>query len=80
MAQHLLPHMYEHLNSDPGIPKLGMVVSSSEMGGGVIGQPAWHASVVNSIQPCLKASEDQHTWLPSDPVLVLATVPHYPHS
>lgn len=43
MAQHLLPHMYVHLNSDPGIPKLGMVVSSSEIGGGVIGQPAWHA-------------------------------------
>lgn len=37
-------------------------------------------SVVASIQPCLKASEDQHTWLPSDPVPVLQHLNTHIHS
>lgn len=37
-------------------------------------------SVVNSIKPCLTASEDQHAWLPPDPVPVLRHLNTHIHS
>lgn len=41
-----------------------MAISYSKMGSRAHRPTSLACSVVNSIKPCLKASEDQHTWLP----------------